>query len=83
MYSARRGGLSCEKVAFSGVLMLRSGGGSAPRVLMGCRKGFPAGFLGVGSMCFRVLVGAARKDPLVGLFTRGVVDHIKASVIFP
>lgn len=34
-------------------------------------------------MCLWVLFGATRKDPLVGLFTRGVADHVKASVIFP
>lgn len=53
----RRGGLSCTGVGCFEVLVLRYGGVSALCVLMGCREDFPAGFLGVGSMCFWVLVG--------------------------
>ena len=37
-------------VGYLEALMLRYGGMPAPRVLMGCRKGFPAGFRGVDSM---------------------------------
>ena len=70
----RRGCLSCVGVECFEVLILRYGGMPAPRVLMGYRKGFPAGFLwGWQHVFFRVLFGAARKDPLVGLFTRGLL----------
>lgn len=79
----RRGGLSCVGVGCFEALMLRYRGMSAPRVPMGCREGFPTGFLWVGSMCFSGSGWRYTKRPPGGAVHQGVVDHIKASVIFP
>lgn len=63
--------------------MLRYGGIPAPRVLVGCRKGFPAGFFGGGGMCFSGSGWCCMKRPPGGAVHQGVVDHIKVSVRFP